>query len=1155
MSYGSGFDPLNPPLVPTEPQRRKLSPLGCIAIVFGGFLLIFIGLVVFAAVALNRITTRNKQFRAENAQWQLTPAKPLDTTTKESISSIGAKSASDPNFKSIERSIRGEGDNYEIQADIPRFVQAISASNATELDWATQVIAQSQINQDHITPPPVQDTNKLLHLEWIKPDEEVRAFITAYNYQARTKTIYALWLIKKDEGWRVYDCKDLLETHSDADYMAVAYNLLDGDSLYRFNEDIGELDDPKRIVSYARSARVETPFRDMAYVLAIGVLIDQNAWKEVDELAKMIDGSKCSYADYFQARANANLGNYPQAILHFKKLLDAYGWFPGLPQMLGTWRPEDPEQREWLEDLIAAELIVGGDYSLKLSDSEKHSSDFHRRLASRIADQPSILSICESIFVNGSLDESQSIAAFLEATQDNVKFSEVRPMLQGIRAYADKEYETSARLLLPWVEQKLRTDEKEGDGNKVFDGIVIAFAESLLKTDAIEQVLNAADNPTELAEVLVTRTIWSADNLELPVEGNVSKLIEWIEKQNIEIENQQALNLLKCLSLKDNSPTKALDTLLELHAQIKRQVLSEGDANEFLLAEVDYTSSSIATYTSTIYKLIDHLVKKLDNWNTIRESLDTPDYAFVLRANQCNLPCDQARLEEAIDWYKTQVPEDNLWLLYFQSQLFYSKGQWEQADEKLSSFQNATKDSTVDSSFGIYAEIVSEDLTYSSINDRLLMAARCNKLPQLINRVSEEQPQLLSLLQTLRYQSRYVTDVEAITSLIPQDDAAIVNAAVRFRVNYFEQTNKMDLAWQECQKLIQSDLPISENDSYLAMKIAYAAGKLDELDTKEFGPDERRALDIVEALSTNDRSRFERIFQPLTQKELNKLWWSKLSNFGEFIVEKGWEDIISDAGFPLASYSEYNVVLLPIESGKPIEAIRDDLSRALERFQAKLAPHETVSKASAAWSVPSNSRLESETTGRGSDSDRSSESMQKSISVLLFDSDASEKLHSQSSCWPASSRVIALIESTGKQQTWSPTMRSIVAVLGSSKQCRGIFDSAASAFWEPSRWKLLAEPEGNVLVDPENPVPLFFYSLQPYEQSSVDSVEVAKEYRLLTDIDNLIMESVRVRAVKEATASRDVELEVLEDSLLDQRLRKGSKVIRSIYQLTPANEP
>ena len=199
MSGGSPFDPLNPP-APTSPSqvRRGLSPLGCIAIAFG-FLFLFLLMIALGIVgifAFSKSVKKSEQARRDIAPWQLPPGKSLDISVKRSIAAPGSFSPDDTAVLEIQELFNEAARTGELPSDLERFILAVEQSTAAEIDWPTRLLLKHQITLESISAHWYWN-NELLHIEWLKPNQEARAFVLTQSEYA-DRSIFAIWLVRKD---------------------------------------------------------------------------------------------------------------------------------------------------------------------------------------------------------------------------------------------------------------------------------------------------------------------------------------------------------------------------------------------------------------------------------------------------------------------------------------------------------------------------------------------------------------------------------------------------------------------------------------------------------------------------------------------------------------------------------------------------------------------------------------------------------------------------------------------------------------------------------------------------------------------------------------------------------------------------------------------
>jgi hypothetical protein len=1159
MAIQTNYDPLQPPVVNS---RSGLSPMGCMFVLLGGSGLLMILVSVLGAVLLTKKNQELSDKRQQQRAWQLPPGQAIDPQVQQEIAKGGVQLKQDQQFAELQDWLEREGtfDDDELPIDEPRFQQAVKQSNAGSLDLLTQLLGGLVIDKDYFTPPLRYWDNRLLSLRWIVPDQEVQAYILSHNGFVSARSICCLWLIKKNEQWHVYDQKDLLEPLSDADYTAISFGLMDGSTYHRFAEKITDLKTPQEVELYVKSAYVEKPFRELANIYAMSRLVELEAWDAVDRLALRTDTQRCACPIYFQAQSAAQRGDYERTLKLFRLLIDRFGWFPGLPELVGDWVPEDTADRELLVNCIVVELFTD-EQPLNFLRTINRFPEVLSQIEVHLRQSDDRHSMVASLIEKGNLSDPQLLEQFthvLQKSPDAVRWKDSIALLQGLSNYHRDQWESSLSGLT------IASDRQDSGPSVRYNLNYFQFllACALLRSSDPAGHLQLLKNPSKVVDYCLSELLFNDKWNDNSTEKNqmIADLLQWIEANEIPIEWPRALPLIHAKLAAADDPEKSLQILLELQRQMC-------DELKFTTASMSLDDKDSHWLLSKCYQHLSSVLELTGKWDQVEQLLGSPDLAFLLHAKKLNLPCDLATMQRLVEGYEQNHGQD-LWSQYYAAQCHYARSQWDDADRLMRHFGAEYAQNMLEDSFAHHAELSPIDSLESLKFQQAEMATRLDQLEPWLRNIQRQDDEPSKEDDSQSYSQSTTADalfylpiridpsvrLEAIRPLISANDLPAEKLFRSRQIGQMVTAGDWEGAWKDCIEL--SSILSAEDDQrdwLLCLDIGLTTGRLEELDTELLSRDVERIHSVYMAILRNDENAFVKSIQKLREDRRHKYDESQLSSVSQQAIHKlGWthhcrslrSDIAPDPPEGLISLVPFGNNLSTTDARQAISQTFLELGVGAEELAA-----DQILLCQGAW--------------------KSLDKQQPPTVWLLLNSEANSDVSQLHGCWPGSSWLLAAVNLKGLHTPGGHNSNSeSIDLFQKLPDPAGYWESLGKTFDPNPDWGLIyAKTTAERIKDHPLPVNLIPDTESDYYDEQSDwtssdlgaydmarSVASGETYYIKLRAMPMIIEMVPAKAIKTADRLSFVTVELLGNSILQPNWKSGHQAILKSYQLYEKQE-
>ena len=201
------------------PPRRTNRWLIAIGSVLIGLLVVCGGFVIWLAYSFQAPSSTTADYREHRAPiGQILPDK-----FKQTIRS--GEQLDDPVLPEMEEFLLSVADSWggetEEFIDVPRFVQEMQNSGrAVGLNFLSRLVWIESL-KFALSVPELSEDTKIIALEWLQPDRELRLTVAAYWPEYDQPEIWLLYMKRSGDQWKLYDWRDVLEAASEAQFYAM----------------------------------------------------------------------------------------------------------------------------------------------------------------------------------------------------------------------------------------------------------------------------------------------------------------------------------------------------------------------------------------------------------------------------------------------------------------------------------------------------------------------------------------------------------------------------------------------------------------------------------------------------------------------------------------------------------------------------------------------------------------------------------------------------------------------------------------------------------------------------------------------------------------------------------------------------------------------
>jgi hypothetical protein len=985
---GPSFPYSQPPMQPPPSGMWKT-----VALAFGGtFLLIGLlcgGMVTWVYYAFNspaEMTAEYREFREpEGGKMQQEVIDVLNSAAPQTS----------PDIESLQRFllalVRSDTEWFAELVDYPRAVEEMQASglsvgvNAlTKSTWVANLEASLSV-------PTLEPYHQVVDFRWLIAGKEARVTVVGFSEWNDDANVYLLYLTFKNGKWKLYDHRDPLLPLSEVGYFAAysAAPMAISDHYYDMSVELESIYADERQSNQQRAARSLQSFKrykyhrsivPMAQNLTAAYLLIYRDIPSLRELTRQFTDE--SFAGAYRIKAElALLENDPTlAFQHVESMVANVGWHPKAALLAGR-AASTVEQRQQAAEWLRRSLVLAPQHTESVAQFARVATDAdYQQLLADFAEQPSpqlmALRLGEQL---SDAAEISRVAALMEdaAVSDAGEFSFAAGYLrfrEAQQAQEADEAEATARA------------EGAGEGNERLRRTLEVAGKLLEHPDLPELRSLMRQTSGSMGVPAVETKLWNAllegmdqsATFELAVAAApdrnelISRLRDRILMWYARTDWPKALELLQSL------PADA-DLAME-SSTIAAVGVCHYRLNDFAAAyqvllplitknaeELD-SPDSPPDYAEVCLMAAGKSAVELEKTLELADALQAPETAFIVVQSYLKLDKHAAEIEALNEWYSQFADAPAVWLNLYRAELSYSKGQWEEADERLAeAIQLATDDNRfvnaslppMVSSFLPYSEDPSDwfDLRV----ERALDAGRFADLWKKLADLSESS----RLSGALRWVWSRIDDPATLNEIaelvltIPEPTAFAINLMAR--QHYEERMGNIDAALQlalEGAAAADQDTSYYHSSFPTAVRLMAVHGKfelLDRLNALATTADERAAVTVLRAMASGDAAQMLGSLEQYEDRYRLGEWFDSIDRIAGLQRAKLFEAV--NARYPVslsslaADYAATGTLALDQPAASNLDAIEAALSKATGQPLIQLEL-ESFPKAVAAWSCP-----------------------------------------------------------------------------------------------------------------------------------------------------------------------------------------------------------
>lgn len=656
--------------------KPKMSATLFWFLIFGGLFMTF--LVVCCSgigVLAYRAGAQAKKLAAAQEKWKLPKEEPLPDELRKELELAGAIAPSP------DRPIKlfqdwAEKHEGKLEIDFPRFVKAMEHTGiSSEINWASSWLISQTLANSEFDLPYVNANTRILSADWIVRDQEARILIATPLSTFEAGTVHAIWLVRKDDNWRVFDWKDVLEPLSNAEYMAVYYGEQPQyeEEMAKLAEEIreiyesGKTDETKANAIWQATARasIQPEYREYANFHACQYLLALNQMDKLEQVLRELPERSNLAIKFLKLRlamhqVDEGAITTDDFFLRAKQFLGGVGWYPGLGRTLiqhaKTEADSDFAKSFLIKDLVLNDSIYYGSY-----DHFKSAKDASL-IWEHIRQFPNASSKLAKL-ANAALN-NRVLESLAELSANDERTRAVSTYLSAMRAIRAEHWDQA----LPKLENLYR---EELLGNDVRPQLKSFYAQALLRSGRLKESMESADNEEEVLAIARDYLLDQYEPYQDWVSASIANVLQ-IAAEHSEFRTQSKTIFLKAIDESTQGNWNAcVEPLLKCH-----QELASADEDQRYIH-------------GKVLSLLADALEQTQSWVKHRDELDSGE--FVLLAYGKKHPMvtfdqeqDRERItqwKEMLSWYRKEASvDDNLWTAYFESKLAFETGNWEEAD-------------------------------------------------------------------------------------------------------------------------------------------------------------------------------------------------------------------------------------------------------------------------------------------------------------------------------------------------------------------------------------------------------------------------------------------------------------------------------------------
>lgn len=708
-------------------NARRPSRAKRIILIGLGVLFSFLFLCSGAAYMLYRRFNANSNFGGSYAELR----EPIGGTVSDQVRDASAESMPSDEKDAVDF---GESiSNFGVEVDVGRFVMEMQRSGKSVgsvnplTRWFWQVAVK-----DAIEAPDFGASNTVLNFEWLVPEKEARAVVACFPEYGGAETIYVLYLIRTNDGWKLFDWRDVLAPMNESQYWAIYAALPERtDQVYsNFTQEAFDIcsdyeaPNQKKItelMSRYRSTKFPRQYNMLANDLVCSYLVALDAKAELALMSDKLTANDFAGALVYKSISAHWAGDSAKAFQHLKELQDRLGWHPRAASLAGEFA-ETAEQKQlaaqWLQRsvLLAPKNASVINTFLTIADREQFKS-----MLSGLAKSPTpaktVIGMTKAL---EDISESK-LKWLLESLPSGEGMVEVREFLE-LQLAIEREDHASVMKMAPAV---LSGEEfVEDDYSYYSNNVWSSFVRAARQTKSLDQAvasLKTEDLQQRFRELLRDDVFYSSE--DMPLDEALACLRSMPQDSDLWAEWRTQIAIAR-LQQKQGKSSEAFDALLAFYKSHADEVEEDERIND-----------TIALLTA-----LAEFGLECERWQELANEMDH-ETLFLLMTN--GSPSNPQALQQFVDWYAALPDQVESWLQYYGARIAFLKGDWPTADQGLKyAITLAEADSRIadEELPPLIASFAPQDYGYSYEDDllsnwyglRFEFAVRCDALDKLL---------------------------------------------------------------------------------------------------------------------------------------------------------------------------------------------------------------------------------------------------------------------------------------------------------------------------------------------------------------------------------------------------------------------------------------
>ncbi|MEM7475039.1 MAG: hypothetical protein AAF483_08600 [Planctomycetota bacterium] len=770
--------------------------------------------------------------------------------------------------------------------DLERFVLEMEKSGLaagvnllSRSRWASMLEGVPQV-------PFLYEDFRVVGFEWLEEAAEARVTIASFQDARDDPDLITFYVVRSDEGWKLYDWRGIDAPISEVQYFAAYTNAPDdiadnysnlGDELLEiYSAELDRVAKSERSYAAFRSKRYPEAFRPLAKMLTASYLELYSSTPEMEKMVAAMLPDKLVSSYLFAARTAFVKGEYAESFLHASKVMDQLGWHPEAVLLAAQSATSDAEKRQ-ASQWLAMTLKVTQEHDITSNMFLVHASDQQLdALFREYADRPK-----GDIELAKFIDGAASAHVYVQDEYIQIDLERLQKRMSSMPQLK----------LSTLLARYIHSERSESEDTFELGLQILATA----KNGELSEVLKYRDFMNDTCRIAFEQ---GQPEKFLGVEADPSKVLDALSQQcqyEWEFSADQWKYLhQEMLDLEQHQVDIPAMQIEIAKANCKFQA-GEGEAAWELLLPLFNDSLLDEEYQVDAYWMLTMSIKlagQLGKLTELNRKLPQPESAFPVIAYQLQSNSDLDGLRELVEWNKQTYPDsDSPWGEFFEAELAYSEGDWERADKLICSAYERTDEAHEELPI-LYADYY-EDYWYSNLQEeRYRFAFRTRNLVNLLQAV-ESVGELDESWMDLLYREKKSLGGELAGEVVGFMQGKPSWKANRF-VLYFKIKNLLgEGKIQEAIKIsVDCFFEESENETrtftrYLSeaqmlalelMVVYQDFSQMTRISEYVEEPVERQICESVEAFAAGDKTRFLELIRKIDSDENTSNPW-RMSRF------------------------------------------------------------------------------------------------------------------------------------------------------------------------------------------------------------------------------------------------------------------------------------